>query len=177
MPFWYWGLRTGCLLAVAAARNLPHDDSPNFLFWQAVTSGRASLQQFLRLKSAADMLKGNAGGGIGALRQRLNEGSPVEVAGYQLSSDVALGLEGATLVPERASGQLIWLETSTNDVPTVSPASGQALSAWQQAGYRSQSSAVSGPAFWLSTEVEIAPALLDATVAAMVEASERGFRL
>src|SRR5665647_3289851 len=57
-PLWLWGLRAGCLLAVEAARQV--GEPCNFLFWQPPAAGKPLLQQFLRLKVAADLLGGQA---------------------------------------------------------------------------------------------------------------------
>ncbi len=56
-PF-LWGLRSGCLLAAAAAAAV--ESSPDLVFWQPVISGRQHLQQFLRLRVASQLM-GRAG--------------------------------------------------------------------------------------------------------------------
>ena len=58
-PLWLWGLRAGCLLAVEASRQVSADYS--FVFWQPTPSGKAPLQQFLRLKVAGGSLEGCQG--------------------------------------------------------------------------------------------------------------------
>ena len=97
VPLWLWGLRAGCLLAVEASGQLV--EACNFLFWQPPSSGKPLLQQFLRLKVAGDMLGGQSKGVMESMRQQLAAGSPVEIAGYMLSSGLAMGLEQAALVP------------------------------------------------------------------------------
>lgn len=164
-PLWLWGLRAGCLIAVEAARQM---DSPcNLLFWQPTPSGKLVLQQFLRLKAASDMLDGGAKGVVEAMRQDLAAGKSVEVAGYVLSPGLTQGLEAATLAPPPQALRLEWLELSTRSEATLSPASRKALEPWLLRGVAVQSQVVSGPGFWQTTEIEDAPHLPPASLAAM----------
>jgi exosortase A-associated hydrolase 2 len=167
-PLWLWGLRAGCLLAVDAARHLPIPC--HFLFWQAPAAGKPLLQQFLRLKMAGELLGGQSKGVMDALRQQLASGTAVEIAGYALSPDLAAGLEQATLTPPAKPSpgqQVVWLELSTRDNPTLSPIATQTVAKWQNAGYTCSSHVVSGPAYWQTTEIEDAPALITASTAAL----------
>ena len=172
VPLWLWGLRAGCLLAVEAAKEL--NEACNFLFWQPPSSGKPLLQQFLRLKVAGDMLGGQSKGVMESMRQQLAAGSPVEIAGYMLSSGLAVGLEQAALVPPASMGQarrLEWFELSTREDPSFSPVSAKTTAQWQQAGFRTGSHIVHGPLFWQTTEIEDAPALIAATTAALANSS------
>ncbi len=167
-PLWLWGLRAGCLLGVSAAAQL--GETCNFLFWQPPTSGKLLLQQFLRLKVAGDMLDGAGKHTMEALRQQLAKGTAVEIAGYMLSAPLAQGLEQAELAPPASNGharRLEWLEVSMQDNTRLGPASAKAIAQWQQSGYRVASQTVQGPAFWQTSEVLDAPALIAATTAAL----------
>ena len=166
-PFWWWGLRSGCLLAVAAAKAM--NAPAQFVFWQPTPSGKTVLQQFLRLKVAADLQSGQSKQIMEALRGQLAAGHAVDVAGYELSASVALGLENATLAPPTGARRLEWLELSTREGATLMPASSIALTAWDQEGCAVHSQVVSGPAFWQTTEIEDAPTLIQATVSALNE--------
>ena len=168
VPLWLWGLRAGCLLAVEASGQLV--EACNFLFWQPPSSGKPLLQQFLRLKVAGDMLGGQSKGVMESMRQQLAAGSPVEIAGYMLSSGLAMGLEQAALVPPASTGQarrLEWFELSTREDASLSPVSAKTIAQWQQAGFRIGNHIAHGPAFWQTTEIEDAPALIAATIAAL----------
>lgn len=164
-PLWLWGLRAGCLVASEAALRL--DAPTNFIFWAPPANGSLLLQQFLRLKLAGDMIGGGAKGGMEALRQQLSSGQTVEIAGYQLAPALANGLGAATLTAPRQTGRLLWLEVSNKPDATISPAANKTITAWQNVGAQVQSHVVSGPAFWQTTEIEIAPALEEATLAAI----------
>jgi exosortase A-associated hydrolase 2 len=167
VPLWLWGLRAGCLLAVAAASRL--EVACNFCFWQAPASGKLLLQQFLRLRLAADMLGGNSKGLMDAMRQQLAQGSTVEVGGYLLGPALAHGLEAAHLAPPpAANGRQVWLELSTRADAVFSPVSAECQTQWRGAGYNTQAQLVQGPSFWLTTEIEDAPGLIAATTSAML---------
>ncbi len=170
-PLWLWGLRAGSLLAVQAAAQL---DAPcNFVFWAPVVAGKVLLQQFLRLKAAGNMLSGDARGVSEALRERLASGLAVEVAGYILSPALAHGLAQASLDPPPCIASTLqparveWFELSTRDDAVLSPGSGKASAQWIGAGYHVRTHMVNGPAFWQTSEIEEAPELITATVAAM----------
>jgi exosortase A-associated hydrolase 2 len=168
-PLWLWGLRAGCLLAAEAASQL--NEACNFLFWQPPVAGKPLLQQFLRLKVAGDMLGGQAKGVMEAMRQQLGESNSVEIAGYTVSSGLASGLEQAVLVPPASIGQvrrLAWFELSTREGANLSPVSVKTIAQWQQSGFDVGSHIVRGPAFWQTSEIEDAPALIAATTAALL---------
>jgi exosortase A-associated hydrolase 2 len=166
-PLWLWGHRAGCLLAAQAARRMA---APcHLLFWQPSVNGKAVLQQFLRLKAAAQMQSGSGSGAVQALKQALAEGQAVEIAGYELGAAVANGLEQASLEPPpgRDDARLAWLEVTQRDPAALLPASVPALAKWRAAGWEASDQVLAGPSFWQTVEVEEAPALVDATVAAV----------
>lgn len=164
-PLWFWGLRAGALLCTQAAVRL---DAPcHFLLWQPVVSGRQFLQQFLRLKAAADLQQGYAKAALEGARADLVAGRCVEVAGYSLPPALAQGLETATLELPIQTRQVVWLETSTREPAMLLPTSGNRIDSWRAAGHRVHAQAVPGPAFWQTQEIEDAPALLTATTAAL----------
>ena len=173
-PLWLWGVRAGCLLAADVGRML--DGTYHLLLWQpSFTEGTAQLQQFLRLRLAADMLAvpaaaPQARGAMDELRQQLAQGQTLNVAGYALNAQLALGLQSSRLTPpapRSAEQRLVWLETSMGPEPALSPLGQRAVAAWHQAGWQTQGLAVPGPAFWQSPEIEEAPHLIAATLVAV----------
>lgn len=168
-PLWLWGLRSGALLAAQAAARL--DTAYGLLLWQPAASGKALLQQFLRLKAAASLQGGAAKATLDAARAALAAGGSVEVAGYTLGAAVAQGLEAATLALPPAVRQVLWLEVTTRQPPALLPASEALVQAWQAAGHAVHAQAVAGPAFWQTQEIEDAPELLAATLAALQQAT------
>ncbi|WP_457393166.1 hydrolase 2, exosortase A system-associated [Roseateles sp. P5_E1] len=161
-PLWIWGLRAGCLLA-AADWGRP----VNYLFWQPMTNGKLALQQFLRLRLAAEMANGANKGQMDQMKTELAAGRPVEVAGYRLGAPLALGLEAAKLAPAGTPGRVEWLELSTREDAVLTPVSEQAVKAWQDAGWAVRPQIVQGPGFWATSEIELAPELIARTAEAL----------
>jgi exosortase A-associated hydrolase 2 len=164
-PLWLWGLRAGTLLARAALDRIATPCA--LLLWNPTPSGRQLLQQFMRLKMAAELLDGRHKGAIEALRQQLARGEPVEVAGYGMNPALAAGLEGAVLAPPPLACRVEWLEVQRAAPATLTPVAVRTADDWARAGAAVRASAVTGPAFWQSAEIEDAPALLAATLAAL----------
>lgn len=163
---WLWGLRSGALLAAAAAAELD-GERPSLLFWHPSTQGKAVLQQFLRLKAAAQLADGGGKAILAAARAELAAGRPVQVAGYALAPALASGLEAAQLTPPARAGSLpgraVWFDVSQQADSAPSPATRTALEHWREAGWQVDARTVAGPAFWQTTEIEEAPALIEAT--------------
>lgn len=159
-PLWLWGLRAGCLLAASADWGRPIDH----LFWQPMISGKLGLQQFLRLRLAAEMASGNSKGLMESMKAELAAGRPVEVAGYRLDARLAAGLERRQLAPAGPPGRVTWLELSTQQDATLNPASVNAVKSWQDAGWQVSPAIMLGPAFWAASEIEVAPALIQRTL-------------
>lgn len=167
-PLWLWGLRAGCLLASAAALSQP--GWAGQLWWQPPASGKLLAQQWLRLKAAGEMMGGGAKGVMDQMRQQLAAGESVEIAGYICTAALILGLEAATL-HSPGEQQLIWLELSRDaDAPALTPVAIKQIDNWRAAGTPVAAEAVSGPAFWATTEIEEAPQLLQATRRLLLEA-------
>ena len=164
-PLCLWGLRAGALLAAQAAAQL--GGTCNLLLWQPATSGKSLLQQFLRLKAAADMQQGAAKGTLDGLRNELNAGRAVDVAGYALPAALAQGLEQALLDWPASVRQAAWLEVSTRPDANLLPASAARIEAWRAGGHAVAAQVVHGPAFWQTQEIEDAPVLIAATLAAV----------
>lgn len=164
-----WGLRLGALLALDFARRCPQPPA-RLLLWQPVTSGAVYLTQFLRLRSAGDMLREGSARGTQALRAGLLEGIPLEVAGYSLSPSLAATIDSAdasTIVPP---APVDWFAVGPGERP-LSPANERIAHCWRVSkdGARVAMHAVQGPAFWESQETVDCPALVDATVSVLAE--------
>jgi exosortase A-associated hydrolase 2 len=170
-PVTLWGLRAGCLVLADAAAQMP-DERFSFLFWQPTPKGAAVLRQFLRTAAAAAFLDGTGKGVVEALRKQLAAGQAVEVGGYRVHPALAAGLEQARLpVPARLD-HLVWLDASataepSSTQPPLTPASVVASTAWRLAAASFEVRVIPGPPFWQTTEIETAPALIEATLAGM----------
>jgi uncharacterized protein len=167
-PLWLWGLRAGCLLATEAAQQV--GEPCNLLLWQPSLVGKVVLQQFLRLRVAADMVDGQAKGVMSKLRTQLAAGEAVEIAGYRVSPSLAAGLEMAALKAPPGAGQVAWLEVSTRESASLLPASEAIVERWRQTGHAVNAQVVQGPAFWQTSEIEEASELVEATLTTITEA-------
>ena len=172
-PLWLWGLRVGALLAAEVATRHADPAAPpaHLLLWQPTLSGKTAWQQFLRLKAAAQLADGGGKALLDAARADLAAGRPVDVAGYTVSPVLVRGLEAAALVAPQGDDRqrrVEWLEVSTQPEAAPSPAASAVMSRWEAAGWSVRWRGVPGPAFWQTTEIEEAPALLEATTRAML---------
>lgn len=171
-PLWIWGLRSGALLAAAlAALPCPHDaPATQLLLWQPVGSGEQALQQFLRLHTAGQWLDSGPAAGDSAATH-LRNGDSVDIAGYTLSPALAEGLRSARLAPpvSAAPGRLVWLETTSQVAPSLTPATERQLASWRSAGWSVHAAAVQGAAFWQQVGNHEAPELMAATAAALMK--------
>ena len=166
IPLTLWGLRAGCLLAASVAVDLP--EQANFVFWQPVVSGKQHWQQFMRLKMAGGLGAGKAKLVAEELKQQLAAGEPAEIAGYSVSPELAVGLETAELRPPSGQpGKVSWFELSMRDEATLAPVSQKYIEQWRVEGFDVESRVVRGPGFWQTSEIEDAPELIKATLAAL----------
>lgn len=165
-PLLLWGLRMGCLLVAEVASELP--TMPVLVFWQPVLSGKQHWQQFMRLKAAGELASGQGKAVLDELRGRLEAGQPVEIAGYTVAAELAAGLEQAELLPPAGpAGRVVWCEVSARPEATLGPASLKRVEQWRSAGFQVDAAVVPGPVFWQTNEIEEAPQLLEATLAAL----------
>ena len=163
--FWLWGLRVGGLLASEAAQRL--DYPCKLLLWQPVISGKQFLQQFLRIKIAGDLAGGDNKGKMERLRQQLQQGEAVEVAGYMLSPELAEGLTRAELNPPPSLARVEWLDISARPDASITPVTDARIKAWQSVSHVVRATSVCGLAFWQTAEIEECPALVEASLLAM----------
>lgn len=113
-PVGIWGLRLGALLALDFSIDGDHS-LERLILWQPVLSGKIHLNQFLRLRMASQMLGMDDGPSVSnaSLRAQLAAGSSVEVAGYELSAELASAIDdkdGAMLTPRCP---IYWFESTT----------------------------------------------------------------
>lgn len=170
-PLTLWGLRLGALLALDHARTAAYPLAP-LLLWQPVASGSAYLTQFLRLRTANAMLGDDAAAQTGtkALRAALQAGETLEIAGYDLSPELARAIDGLpapeAMVPPAAAH---WFDVLGAPGQAPGPAAARVKAAWEAQGTLLHVHTVTGSPFWATTAVSTCPALLDATAGVIGE--------
>lgn len=163
---WLWGLRAGCLVASEALPRVA--PSNGVLLWQPVVSGKQHLTQFLRMKVAGSAIGSSADRTTTqALRDQIAGGEFVEIAGYTVNAALADGLERAELRMDPTPRRVVWLEVSSSEEPTMTPAAQARISRLNDGGINVESAAVKGEPFWQTTEIAECPALVARTVEAI----------
>jgi exosortase A-associated hydrolase 2 len=169
-PLWLVGVRAGALLAADVVSDvLP----AGMLCWQPVSSGRAVLDSFLRMKLAAEWAQAESAKAmeiLGRLREKLASGRSVEVAGYELSAPMAAALTERTLSwLNHSCGQLACMEFRTRieeqSIPQHTPAIARLCDSFLSAGIHVVSTVCEAAPFWLAHEASRTPGLGDKTVA------------
>lgn len=169
-PLWLAGVRAGALLAASVAADIR---PAGMVCWQPLTTGRAVLDGFLRMKLASEWAvaeSANAADILGRLREQLNGGAAVEVAGYTLPAVLAHAVEAQTLNWENAHcPRVACLEfRSRHDGDALrghSPAVERLCENWRAQGLRLASAVAETPPFWTLYEASLTAGLGDRTAA------------
>lgn len=160
------GLRLGACLALDAASDFPVELS-RIVLWQPVTNGKTFLNQFLRIRVATGLAETPEGPSetTKALRQRLDDGETLEVAGYALTPDMVQAIDGLRLSELGLNCQcpIHWFNVGASVNSEISPAAKSVLDHWAETGVRVNVETVQGEAFWTIEETTLAPDLLSAT--------------
>ncbi|SDA25488.1 exosortase A system-associated hydrolase 2 [Nitrosospira sp. Nsp11] len=166
-PISLWGLRLGALLALDFARS---SENPihKIILWQPVISGESFLTRFLRLRLANEILLADAGveknTGTNAMRNSLRAGNSLEVAGYELSPEMAAAIDilrAAELFVTRCP--VHWFEIVAEPGRSMAAAGAKAITAWKQNGVDLRLHLVPCLSFWATQEISECPELVLAT--------------
>lgn len=158
------GLRLGAFLALHTAQT-KSEVIDRIVLWQPVTSGRNMLTQFLRVRVAAAMTRGGEGETTESLWSRLADGQSVDVAGYEISADLAQAIAALSLVDSPPLAKPVhWLDVAAEEGRELTPGSRRIVEQWREAGVSIAADTVAGEPFWTIQETTVAPALIDRTV-------------
>jgi len=164
-PVSLWGLRLGALLALDFARSSTNIID-KIILWQPVISGELFLTQFLRLHLANEMLAGGLEKTTGtqAMRSSLAVGERLVVAGYELTSDLTVAIDGLRaiklLVPKVP---VHWFEIVSESGRTMPPARTKVVRSWEKEGSNLQVHLVPCVPFWATQHISECPELISAT--------------
>ena len=163
-PVGLWGLRLGGLLAAVVAANQP-SRFKRLLLWQPVIDGKSMVTQFLRIRIAASLGSENAAETTKGLRADLAAGRSVEVAGYDLSAELAQALNDVRLdrldLPHTL--QVHWYEVGPHVRDQLSRAVERIAGAWRERGVSVTVFGIAGDPFWSVPESPPVAELLAAT--------------
>lgn len=164
VPIVLWGLRLGASLMMDYAK-ASGEAFESFVLWQPVVNGEAYLTQFLRLRVASEMMaEGRAKVGTRELKDILKSGDSLEIAGYEVSSELAVALDGLRLADLVVPGSTChWLEVTGDESGLVSPASRRVIDDWTAAGVKPRPRVVTGEPFWTTQEITECRPLIAAT--------------
>ncbi|TFG75441.1 MAG: hydrolase 2, exosortase A system-associated [Thermodesulfobacteriales bacterium] len=166
-PIGLWGLRLGALLALDFARSSV-TMFDKIILWQPVINGELFLTQFLRLRLANEIFAGNlektTGTGIQAMRSFLATEGKLEVAGYNLNSDLATVIDGLRAIKLIVTKTPVhWFEVVSEPGRTMPPAGAKVAKAWEQKGSNLHVHLVPCVPFWATQEISECPELISAT--------------
>ena len=161
-----WGLRAGCLLALALLRT-GRIGAERLILWQPVTSGKNMLTQFLRMRIAARLSGDRDRETVESMRERLSRGEALEVAGYELAPELAASVDKLSLVAPPGNLPVHWFEIASGGNRPLSPVAAATVEDWRRTGVSIEARVIAGEPFWLTQEITLAPALVEATLGAM----------
>lgn len=169
-PLTLLGLRLGAALALDFARG---SASPPvaIVLWQPVLAGQSCMNQFLRMRIAADMLAGgDTRAGTAALRAALARGETLEVAGYEVHPELVHAIDALDATALAPQGLPVhWFEVAATSERPPSPATTSTARVWRALGVQLQLRQVVGQQFWATPETSECPALVAATCEALKE--------
>jgi len=161
-PITLWGLRLGGLIALDYASKVP-GSIQDIVLWHPVNSAKIYVGQVLRQRVATLMLRNLEPETTKDMRQKLDDGEDLEVAGYTLSGALVSDIEGidvGSMTTQLCSGKIFWLEHTIEAGKEVSLPTRKALESLSQAGNTVEVSTFSDPPIWLIHERDSAPELL-----------------
>jgi len=165
-----WGVRLGALLAadLLGARG---PAIGQLLLWQPVISGHMHMNQFFRLRVAADMIAGGEQGSTRELFDEVEQGRTVEIAGYELHPDLVTEIVARDLgrLDTKTAPPVTWFEVVSADDRPIPAASRRLIEQWQMTGAQLSVETIVGEPFWTTPEIAVVPDLITRTRAAATE--------
>lgn len=158
--------------------DVPANVSPGRVaLWQPITNGKQLVTQFLRLSQAEAVVAGH-GGDSRNPRTVLAQERLVEVAGYELSTELVSGIESLTLHPmvRKDWRSVLWIEIAGDDPdgsgrPSPSLAASRAVDAMNEHGCGVILDVIAGEPFWATPEIAVVPGLVERTLSFLVDAA------
>ena len=154
VPLHLWGLRLGALLACELSCLQP--DVHKLMLWQPVLNGEQQIDQFLRLRTVSTAVNRTVTFDRKTLWSELRAGRSMEIAGYELSSSMALEMAKARLSDlNPACDKVHWLEIGALSRDSFSIASESVITHWEEQGVEIDKGSVLGDPFWRAVDAGI----------------------
>jgi exosortase A-associated hydrolase 2 len=164
-PLHLWGVRLGGLLALDFATTRQFD---SLILWQPFINGRTCINQFLRLRLAAEMGLDDPGAphSTAALRAQLAARTVLEVAGYELAAPLVKAIDAC----DAANLKLLpctvhWFASGAPAAAKLAASAARLAERWAPLGVSLHFHPVDGVPFWSTSDVVECPAMLAATSA------------
>ena len=173
-PVSLWGLRLGALLALDFAQN-EASVVDRIILWQPIISGETFLSQFLRLRTAGELLSTvpeEKSTGTAMLRKHLERGETLEIAGYELAPELANAIDGLRAA-ELAIGKstVHWFEIISEPGRPMTPAGAKITEKWKQMNVDLHIHLVPCQPFWATQEISECTELVSTTASVFVLAA------
>jgi exosortase A-associated hydrolase 2 len=170
LPVSLWGIRTGALLAAEVASTGP-DQFERLLFWQPVHDGKLFLNQYLRLRIAAQMFNETEKETTDQLRARLQAGEAIEIAGYPLSGTMANDLASRSMaaLDGLSNTPIAWLEVTAKPGQSLPLPSRKLIDGLIASGGQIETCTPACPMIWQVHERVAAPELIACTLELMAQ--------
>lgn len=168
-PLHLWGVRLGGLLALDFARSATVD---SIILWQPFMSGRACINQFLRLRLARMQESSVPAPGsttapprsTAALRAQLAVHGVIEVGGYEVAVPLVRAIDACDAAHIRLPPCTVHWFSSAAAVPSkVAESAARLAERWAADGVALHFHQVAGVPFWAADDTPECPALLQAT--------------
>lgn len=158
-------VRLGCSLAVEMAHSERLPSLRSTILWQPLFDGRRALTQFLRLRVAASMLSSKGKETVDSLRRLLRAGKSIEIAGYQISSQLAAELD-QIVVPSALPddfGAVTWIELGLYSGANLPSLTASIIDKTIENGGLVKVKIYQNEAFWSSTEITCIDSVIEAS--------------
>jgi exosortase A-associated hydrolase 2 len=163
-PLIFWGLRLGGLIALDYAASSPVQPR-HIILWQPVTSASLYITQVLRQRVASLMVRDLPAETTKEIRQRLEDGVDVEIAGYTLGGALVRDIEKMELSKLRTAcaGSIYWLEHVPEEGKEIGVAARKAVDLLTAQGHQVDVHTFCDPPIWQIHERDFAAQLLATT--------------
>jgi exosortase A-associated hydrolase 2 len=161
------GVRLGALLATELHAALG-EPAVALLLWQPVVDGKIHMNQFMRLRIAAQLDRPNLPKETTAsMRAALQADGTLEVSGYEVHRDLVAAIDSAHLSScmPAAGAAVLWLEHVTAGAPEIPLPSRKVAQAWSEAGRPVTMQTYPGAQFWQVHERVVTPSIIEQTSA------------